>query len=219
MRTTCHNKPFLLLAGLLLLAGPGSATAQETTKPQDKAEETAKAAPAEPAKEPAKGFTFRVDPLVLGVLHSHVDTNSSKWQEYRDVSSGFVIPKLHLIGEGTGDRELDLNAENVRREDARYTLTYGIPGRYELLLDYNKIPHHFGNDGHMLWTRTGPGRLEIADPVQAALQGAITTQFAANPAGVNFAFLNRTPSPSRPRPRPTRQGSAPRHFSSDSALA
>ena len=195
MRTTCHNKPFLLLAGLLLLAGAGSATAQETTKPQDKAEETAKAAPAEPAKEPAKGFTFRVDPLVLGVLHSHVDTNSSKWQEYRDVSSGFVIPKLRLLGEGPGDRELDLNAENVRREDARYTLTYGIPGRYEFLLDYNKIPHHFGNDGHMLWTRTGPGRLEIADPVQAALQGAITTQFAANPAGVNFAFLNRILSP------------------------
>ena len=199
MRTTCHNKPFLLLAGLLLLAlllaGPGSATAQETTQPQDKAEETAKAAPAEPAKEPAKGFTFRVDPLVLGVLHSHVDTNSSKWQEYRDVSSGFVIPKLRLLGEGPGDRELDLNAENVRREDARYTLTYGIPGRYEFLLDYNKIPHHFGNDGHMLWTRTGPGRLEIADPVQAALQGAITTQFAANPAGINFAFLNRILSP------------------------
>ena len=195
MRTTCRNKPFLLLAGLLLLAGAGSATAQETTKPQDKAEETAKAAPAEPAKEPAKGFTFRVDPLVLGVLHSHVDTNSSKWQEYRDVSSGFVIPKLRLLGEGPGDRELDLNAENVRREDARYTLTYGIPGRYEFLLDYNKIPHHFGNDGHMLWTRTGPGRLEIADPVQAALQGAITTQFAANPAGINFAFLNRILSP------------------------
>ncbi len=111
------------------------------------------------------------------------------------MSGGFVIPRLHLIGQGEGDRELDFNAVNVRRDDARYTLAYGIPGRYGFLLDYNKIPHHFGNDGHMLWTRTGPGRLEIADPVQAALQGAIAGQFATSPAGINFAFLNHLLAP------------------------
>jgi len=175
MRTTCRNRKLGgLMAGLLLLTG-AAAAAQETT--------------------PAPGFSFRLDPLVLGVMRSHVDTDSSKWEEYRDMSSGFVIPKLHLIGEGSGDRALDFNAENVRRDDARYTLSYGIPGSYEFLLDYNKIPHRFGNDGHMLWTRTGPGRLEIADPVQAALQGAIAAQLAVNPAGINYAFLNRILSP------------------------
>jgi MtrB/PioB family decaheme-associated outer membrane protein len=202
MRTTFRNrKPLVLLAGLLqlalLLAAPGSAAAQPAPQeavPAAVAEPTKEPAK-EPAKEPVKGFTFRVDPLELGVLHAHVDTSSAKWQEYRDVSSGFVIPRLRLLGEGPGDRELGFSAENVRREDARYTLSYGVPGSYELLLDYNKIPHHFGNDGHMLWTQTGPGRLEIADPVQAALQGAIATQFAANPAGINFAFLNRILSP------------------------
>ena len=40
-----------------------------------------------------------------------------------------------------------------------------------------------------------PGRLEIADPVQAALQGAIAAQFATSPAGINYAFLNRLLSP------------------------
>jgi MtrB/PioB family decaheme-associated outer membrane protein len=129
------------------------------------------------------------------VLHEHVDTNSAKWKEYRDMSSGFVIPKLRLLGEGPGDRELDFNAENVRREDARYTLNYGVPGSYEFLLDYNKIPHHFGNGGHMLWTQTAPGRLEIADPVQGALQGAVATQLATNPAGINYTFLNGILSP------------------------
>jgi MtrB/PioB family decaheme-associated outer membrane protein len=204
-----NRKPFLLLAGLLLLAGPGAVIsqepaqepaqqpAQEPAAAQEPAhQEMAPAAAAEPAPEPAKKrFSFRVDPLVLGVLQSHVDTDSAKWEEYRDVSGGFVIPRLHLIGEGAGERELDFNAENVRREDARYTLAYGIPGRYEFLLDYNRIPHHFGNDGHMLWTRTGPGRLEIADPVQAALQGALAGQLATNPAGINYAFLNGLLSP------------------------
>jgi len=193
-RTDRNRGPFILLAGLLL-TGAGAATGQEpSTEPPH--QEMTPAAPAEAPQEPAKkSFSFRVDPLVLGVIRSNVDTDSAKWEEYRDVSSGFVIPRLHLVGEGAGDRELDFDAVNARRDDARYTLAYGVPGRYELLLDYNKIPHHFGNDGHMLWTRTGPGRLEIADPIQAALQGAIAAQFAANPAGINYAFLNRLLSP------------------------
>jgi MtrB/PioB family decaheme-associated outer membrane protein len=201
MRTKSDRfrKPFVLLAGLLLFAWAGVLAAQETTQPQDNAQPTMQkemAPGASDAKtEPAKGFSFRVDPLVLGVVRAHLDTDSSKWEEYRDMSNGFVIPNLRLIGEGSGDRELDLNAVNVRREDARYTLFYGVPGGYELTLDYNKIPHRFGNNGHMLYTRTGPGRLEIADPIQAALQGAIAGQFATNPAGINYAFLNRLLSP------------------------
>src|SRR5436305_8299742 len=203
MRTNndLFRKPFVLMAGLLLFAWTGSLAAQETTQPQDNAQSSQKLekeiapAAADAKAEHAKGFTFRVDPLVLGVIRSHVDTSSAKWEEYRDQSSGFVIPELHLIGEGAGDRELDFNARNVRRDDARYTLFYGVPGSYELTVDYNKIPHHFGNDGHMLWTRTGPGRLEIADPIQAALQAGITAQYATNPAGITYAFLNRLISP------------------------
>src|SRR5947208_2739798 len=121
------STPFVLMAGLLLFVWAGALAAQETTQPQDNAQATQQmdkeAAPAaNPAPEPAKGLSFRVDPLVLGVVRAHVDTNSSKWEEYRDMSNGFVIPHLRLIGEGSGDRELDFNAVNVRREDARYNL-------------------------------------------------------------------------------------------------
>jgi len=200
MRTNIRNRKLTaLMAGLLLLAGAGSAAAQETTQPQDTSQQQVQKemTPATPAaaSAPAKGFTFRVDPLVLGVMRSHVDNNSAKWEEYRDMSNGFIIPWLHVVGEGADDRELDFSAVNARRDDARYTLTYGVPGRYELLVDYNKIPHHFGNNGHMLWTRTGPGRLEIADPIQASLQGQIAAQLATSPAGINYAFLNRILSP------------------------
>jgi MtrB/PioB family decaheme-associated outer membrane protein len=165
----------VLTAGLLLAGG---AAAQE----QEPAE-------AEQAPEQAKTFSFRVDPLVIGAIDTHVDTDSSKFQEYRDLSSGFRMD-FRLVGEGSGDRTLDLIAANVRRDDARYTLNYGVPGRYSVLFDYNKIPHRFGNNGHMLFTRTAAGVYEIADPVQAALQNAVTTQFNANRTGVNFAFLN-----------------------------
>src|SRR6476469_9786368 len=105
------RKPLVLMAGLLLLASAGPAQEKEMAP-------EAPDAKSEPKPEPAKGFTFRVDPLVLGVVRAHVDTNSAKWEEYRDQSSGFVIPQLHLIGEGSGDRELDFNAVNLRRDDA-----------------------------------------------------------------------------------------------------
>ena len=125
MRTLRHklSKPFVLMAGLLLFVGAGALAAQETTQPQDNAQQTQKmekeVAPAADAKAaPERTFSFRVDPLVIGAINADVNTNSAKWEEYRDMSSGFVIPELHLVGEGSGDRELDFYGERVAREDA-----------------------------------------------------------------------------------------------------
>jgi MtrB/PioB family decaheme-associated outer membrane protein len=164
--------PALLAAALVLAAG--ASFAAEETKPA-----------------PKKGFTFRLDPLVLEILDTRVDTNSSKFGEYRDVSKGFFLPYLGIHGESAdGEREVALRAQNVSRRDARYTLDYGAAGRYHFLLDYNKILHRFGNDGHMLWTRTGDGVYEIADPIQGAIQSRLEQQFAANRNGITFSFLN-----------------------------
>jgi MtrB/PioB family decaheme-associated outer membrane protein len=183
----------IALAALLLPIGLPLA-AQEPTEPAEPAEATQPAETTGEAGE-AKDFHFRVDPLVLAVLYTDVDTDSAKFQEYRDLSSGFA-PALHVAGEsGDGERTFDFWASNIRRDDARYTLDYGVAGRYGILLDYNKIPHRFGNDGHMLYTRTGPGRLEIADPVQRMLETAITNQFNTNRTGLTFGFLNGLLSP------------------------
>ncbi len=137
------------------------------------------------------GFRIRFDPVVLEVLSTDVDTESAKFQEYRDLNSGFRIPRLHLEGEGAGgERYLDIRLSNADREDARYQLRYGVLGKYDILFDYNKIPHRFGENGHMLFTRTGNGRYEIADPVQAAIQSQVEAQFAISPFSVNFDFLD-----------------------------
>ncbi|HUP22322.1 MAG TPA: MtrB/PioB family decaheme-associated outer membrane protein [Thermoanaerobaculia bacterium] len=147
------------------------------------------AAPAARAHQ-TDDFHFHLEPIVLEVLDVDVDTNSSKFNEYRDIRSGFNLPRLRIFGEsGDGDRTFALRADNVRRDDARYTLDYGVAGRYSFQLDYNKIPHRFGNGGTLLWNRTGRGLLELPDPVQAQLQGALEAQFVANRGGVNFPFL------------------------------
>jgi MtrB/PioB family decaheme-associated outer membrane protein len=175
------GKWLALTAGALLLAALPLAA-------QEPAEEAA------PSGE-TQGFTFTVDPIVFGVLESTVDTDSSKWEEYRDLSSGFVIPLLNVEGRGADDRFLDFRAENVRRGDARYNFGYGVLDRWGLEVDYNEIPHRFGNNGHMLWTQTSPGVYQIADPVQAAIQAALEKQFAANRALITFPFLNNLLAP------------------------
>lgn len=182
MSTISHRfEQALFAAAVLLLAGLPLA-AQEPIEGETSGETS------DEATVEARPFTFRIDPLLLQVLETDVDTDSSKFEEYRDLDSGFR-PSFHLVGDG-GERQLDIRAEAIGRDDARYTLDYDVAGRYGLLFDFNKIPHRFGNNGHMLWTRTGPGRLEIADPVQAAIEGAVARQFATDRTGVSFGFLN-----------------------------
>jgi len=186
-RTRATALGILLAAGCLAFAGPAGA--------QEAAKEAEKAKPAEPAAK-SSGFSFRLDPLVIEVLNVDLDTSSSKFNEYRDIQSGFNLPQLHVAGESAdGERLLDFRAVHVGRDDARYTLAYGTPGRFQLLVDHNKIVHNFGNDGRMLWTETSPGVYEIANPVQQAIQNAIAQQAGINPAVLTFPFLNNLLAP------------------------
>lgn len=186
-----RNKWLALAAGAFLLAAlPLAAQEEQTATTEEPAAETA-----EMTEAADQGFTFTIDPIAFGLLESDVDTDSSKWEEYRDLGSGFFIPILNIEGRGGDDRFLDFRAENVRYDDARYTFAYGVTDRYSLTVDYNKIPHRFGNNAKVLWTQTRPGVYEIANPVQAALQGALERQFALNRTAINFAFLNNLISP------------------------
>jgi MtrB/PioB family decaheme-associated outer membrane protein len=145
----------------------------------------------EAAQGEAKGFSFNVDPFVLTYLNSDSDTDSAKFMEYRDLEDG-VTGFLRLSGKSAdGERFLDLNADNIGYDDARYTFGYGSVGRYSLVVDYNLIVHNFGNNGRMLFNRTGPGRYEIADATQIALQNAT----AANRALLTYPFLKNLVDP------------------------
>jgi MtrB/PioB family decaheme-associated outer membrane protein len=165
MRKEMQNQLWTICAVLLLALGAGNAA---------------------PVQAEDQGFRLGVDAITFEGIETDVDTDSAKFQEYRDLSSGFNLTHLRVRGEDDkGERFLWIRADNVNRDDARYGLEYGVAGRYSLLVDYNKIPHRFGNNGTILWNRTGPGSWEISDSVQAQLQGAVIQQFP----GVNSNFL------------------------------
>ncbi len=142
------------------------------------------------AEEKKSGFGLKMDQLELAVYDVDVDTDSSKFNEYRDWSSGFVIPKLKLSGEGEDGRFLRFRSSWIGRRDARYTMDYGVSGRWSMMIDYNKIPHRFGNNGLILFAETSPGRWQIADSIQQSLQNTLTQQFATDRTKINYAYLN-----------------------------
>lgn len=121
--------------------------------------------------EDGGGFSFNLDEIVLETIQTDQDTNSAKFQEYRDLRSGYRIPRLRLSGESAdGNRTFDFRADNVDRRDARFTLDYDVAGKYSFTYDYNRIQHLFANDAILLYGITAPGRLEIPDPLQDALE-------------------------------------------------
>jgi MtrB/PioB family decaheme-associated outer membrane protein len=140
------------------------------------------------AADDENGFRFWVEPIDLWALEKDQDTNSSKFQEYLDLESGFWA-SLKLYGESDdGDRTLAVRLSAIGRDHARYGLDYGLAGKYKVTLDYNKIPHLFGNDATLMWNQTAVDRFELADSTQLALQEAVIAQRASG-GSVNFDFL------------------------------
>ncbi len=141
--------------------------------------------------EANEGFHLDLDPLTISYESVDVDTDSAKFNEYRDLEDGFLVEQLTLRGAlAGGERRFRFDATRVGRSDARYALGYRQEGSWSIGLDLNRIPHNFGNDGHTLFERRGGARWEIADSTQAALQGAIARQHQLDRTRVNFAFLN-----------------------------
>src|SRR3989304_2790822 len=112
-----------------------------------------------------KPFHFHVDPFDFEVLLTDVDTNSSHF-----------------------------DVMNAGRADERYPLRYRNSGSYAVTLDYNVIPHRFGNDGTMLHSNaSGRGIFTISDTTQQTLQDAVEAFFSTVPPPTTaqiFPFLS-----------------------------
>jgi MtrB/PioB family decaheme-associated outer membrane protein len=144
-----------------------------------------------PETSGGKAF-FSLGEIDFGIQLAHPDTNSSKFREYRDVPNGVFLPFFRLFSQDKV--RFDVVAENVLQNDGRYRLFADIePVR--IRVDYNLIPHRFGNDARTLLHEAARGVLVIDDTIQRANQTAIEAQFAKNKAGVNFPFLLNLASP------------------------
>jgi len=83
----------------------------------------------------------------LGVQQVERDTNSSKFNEYRDIRDGLYLRDLQLDVFGTGSgRFLDAGGRNLLRDDQSIFARFGdfVP-RWSFVIDHNRIPHDLSN--------------------------------------------------------------------------
>jgi MtrB/PioB family decaheme-associated outer membrane protein len=147
-----------------------------------------------PSPAPAEmGPAFSLRRIDFGAQGVETDTNSSRFEEYRDVPTGVVIPFARFAG--SGKVRYDVTAENVLQHDARYHVL-AERGFFGIRAEFIKIPHRFGNEGITLLEDTGPGVLSISPTLRQTFQTALERQFAISPGGINYTFLSTLVNPS-----------------------
>jgi len=202
---------------VLILALSTAALAQQPEPPaqppvpeQEAAETPAAEEPSdEPAEAPAAppmpvwpesqifaGFQpgptqFRID---FGAQRLTIDTESSKFDEYRDVPDGALLSFFGLSSVADQGRYV-ITGEDAGQRDVRYTIE-AERGDFGINVVYDQIPHRFGNDARTLLQQTSRGRFEISDTLQRSFQTSIEQQRAVSPASVNFTFLRNLVTPS-----------------------
>ncbi|MBC2714837.1 MAG: MtrB/PioB family outer membrane beta-barrel protein [Desulfobacteraceae bacterium] len=103
-----------------------------------------------------------IDSEVRGV---HVNNDSAKFEEYRDMSGG--LSGDAEINVSKESNYLDIIAENIARDDQSYLFRGGRYGNYKISVFYDEIPHNLTYDARSYYTGIGSGNLkansEIAD--------------------------------------------------------
>jgi hypothetical protein len=128
--------------------------------------------------------------ISLGILQRDVDTDSSKFLEYRDIPQGPVAPLIGLSGK-KGDLRWGIRSRDITQKDQRHA-AFVDNGVVHFEASYVGIPHNFGNGGKSILSPTTDTSWQIADSTQAYYQGII----AVTPgSAVTYSFLSNLVAP------------------------
>jgi MtrB/PioB family decaheme-associated outer membrane protein len=97
---------------------------------------------------------------------------SSKFTEYRDVPNGFVFNAIRF-SLTKGDRYLNMFADRIRQQDARYGLSFGQYGKLKADFVWDKIPHRFSFFAKTLYVEPEPGVFTLPDEIQTLVEAAV----------------------------------------------
>src|SRR3972149_9968683 len=106
----------------------------------------------------------------VAVWGQYVVDDSSKAEEYGEVPEGFLINSFNVDVDMKSDRYLGFRGSRVGLNNGQYQLDYGVRGKYQLYVDYTKIPHLFSKAGETIWTEVSPGVWRLPDSVQQTIQ-------------------------------------------------
>ena len=115
---------------------------------------------------PAAGLSQDVTGHVtVGGQMEDTDTNSSKFNEYRDIDSGFYLYDLGVKTEtGTG-YFLGAKGKNVGRDDQNLFIQGGRYGKWGVGLEWDEIIHNLSNNARTPYVNQGGGLLTVPTTV------------------------------------------------------
>jgi len=130
---------------------------------------------------PTAGFALETSGQVTaGAQMVDTDTNSSKFNEYRDISDGFYLYNLGVKAEtGTG-YFLGAKGSNVGRDDQNIRLDGGRYGSWGINLEWDEIPHNLSNKAQTPYTHQGGGLYTVPSTVPLTAAGRSLTPSRAD---------------------------------------
>lgn len=161
--------PQLLVALFLAIVFPVWAQETQSEEKSDQQTATSETDQATTPEESSDEVSTSID-SEISVWTNDVEKDSSKAEEYGEVPEGFLVNYLSAKILMKDDRHLDVRARNVGLNDGIYGLDYGVIGKYQVVVDYRKIPHLFSKDGVTIYNEDSPGVLALPDSVQGAIQ-------------------------------------------------
>ncbi|HEV8525099.1 MAG TPA: MtrB/PioB family outer membrane beta-barrel protein, partial [Terriglobales bacterium] len=106
---------------------------------------------------------------------------TSKFNEYRDLRTGFFVRRFTLtLDDILGSKNyLSAQSRSAIYRDQSYLVTFGQYGRYKIQFRYDEIPHIYTNTSRTLYTETAPGVFTITPAVRSTLQATSGTNIPA----------------------------------------
>jgi MtrB/PioB family decaheme-associated outer membrane protein len=105
--------------------------------------------------------------IATGPQGVDVDSNSSKFNEYRDVRDGFYLYSLWFDFLDTESGFfMDFRGENVIRDDQFLRFRVGDYGSWNIVIDRNEIPHNLSNKAAVPFIGQGGGLFTLPTTVQ-----------------------------------------------------
>ena len=177
-------QPIALTVAAAAILAASLATAQTTdagtTEPSDgataNAPEERLTAPEEHLTGAAAGnhTSGVVEPAVFVFIESDPN-DAAKFEQYRDVPEGFVLPHFQILWEKNlepfaGGMFFELDAVDAVQKDQRIHLNFGSRGLWKGKLSWTENPKRYGDGAHMLYSYQGDGVFTLPDPLQSAVQ-------------------------------------------------
>jgi len=129
--------------------------------------------------------------VTVGAQLIDVDSNSSKFGEYRDLQNGVNLYDLSFLGLDTASgRYLELNGKNLIRDDQSLRVEAGSAGSWRMTVEHNETPHNLSNKAKTPFIEQWDGFYTVPGPValpNTDVAGVPTSGYNLAPTGAQAA--------------------------------